>query len=64
MSIPDLDRIIKISQIFGVSTDYLLRDEMEMPRPENYSAVTESGVEGEESLKHISPEEAGIIWSW
>lgn len=59
MSIPDLDRIIKISQIFGVSTDYLLRDEMEMPRPENYSAVTESGVEGEESLKHISPEEAG-----
>lgn len=27
-SIPDLDRIIKMSQIFDVSTDYLLRDEI------------------------------------
>ena len=28
-SIPDLDKIVKLSQIFGVSTDYLLRDDME-----------------------------------
>lgn len=28
-SIPDLDKIIKLSQIFGVSTDYLLKDEIE-----------------------------------
>lgn len=28
-SIPDLDKIVKLSQIFGVSTDYLLRDEIE-----------------------------------
>lgn len=28
-SIPDLDKIIKLSQIFGVSTDYLLKDELE-----------------------------------
>lgn len=26
-SIPDLERIIKLSQIFGVSTDYLIKDE-------------------------------------
>lgn len=28
-SIPDLDKIVKLSQIFGVSTDYLLKDEIE-----------------------------------
>ena len=28
-SIPDLDRIVKMSALFGVSTDYLLKDEME-----------------------------------
>ena len=28
-SIPDLDKIIKLSEIFGVSTDYLLKDEIE-----------------------------------
>ncbi|MEY8352945.1 helix-turn-helix transcriptional regulator [Lachnospiraceae bacterium 54-53] len=28
-SIPDLERILKLSQIFGVSTDYLLKEEME-----------------------------------
>lgn len=28
-SIPDLDKIIKMSEIFGVSTDYLLKDELE-----------------------------------
>lgn len=28
-SIPDLDKIIKLSQLFGVSTDYLLKDELE-----------------------------------
>lgn len=28
-SIPDLDRVIKLSQIFSVSTDYLLKEEIE-----------------------------------
>lgn len=28
-SIPDLDKIIKLSTIFGVSTDYLLKDDLE-----------------------------------
>ncbi|MBQ6261465.1 MAG: helix-turn-helix transcriptional regulator [Firmicutes bacterium] len=30
-SIPDMSRIIRLSQIFGVSTDYLLKDELEAP---------------------------------
>ena len=28
-SVPDMGRILKLSQIFGVSTDYLLKDEIE-----------------------------------
>lgn len=28
-SVPDLDKIIRLSQLFGVSTDYLLKDEVE-----------------------------------
>lgn len=35
LSIPDLDKILLISEIFGVSTDYLLKDELgnELPAP-------------------------------
>ena len=29
MSIPDLDKIIKLSDLFEVSTDYLLKDELD-----------------------------------
>lgn len=28
-SVPDLNRIIKMAELFGVTTDYLLKDEME-----------------------------------
>ncbi len=34
-SIPDLNKIIKLSSIFGVSTDYLIKDELEELTPEN-----------------------------
>lgn len=46
-SIPDLDRILKMSDIFGVSTDYLLKDDvdpadtppqMDAPQPEEEGA--------------------------
>ena len=34
-SIPDLDKIVKLSELFGVSTDYLLKDEVDdAPAPE------------------------------
>ena len=28
-SVPDLDRILQMSALFGVTTDYLLKDELE-----------------------------------
>lgn len=51
LSIPDLDKIIKMSSLFGVSTDYLLKDEVEEIQP----ATTEKG--GADGLV-ISMEEA------
>lgn len=33
MSIPDMDKIVKMSNLFGVSTDYLLKDEIETLQP-------------------------------
>lgn len=35
-SVPDLDRVIKLSELFGVTTDYLLRD---VPEPESLAQV-------------------------
>lgn len=32
-SVPDLDKIVQMSRIFGVSTDYLLKDELEEQGP-------------------------------
>ncbi len=32
-SVPDLGRIVQLSELFGVSTDYLLKDELEMEEP-------------------------------
>ncbi|MBQ3392607.1 MAG: helix-turn-helix transcriptional regulator [Lachnospiraceae bacterium] len=32
-SVPDMNRILKLSDIFGVTTDYLLKDEMELETP-------------------------------
>ena len=28
-SVPDMDRIVQMSRLFGVTTDYLLKDEIE-----------------------------------
>lgn len=51
-SVPDLDKILKLSQIFGVSTDYLLKDEIE-----EEPGVIEDVYE-EEKIKRVSMEEA------
>ena len=40
-SIPDMARILRLAEIFGVSTDYLLKDEIESAEP---LVIPESGV--------------------
>lgn len=55
LSIPDLDKILLMSEIFGVSTDYLLKDEFgeELPAPKE--EISES------KFRKVSMEEANAF---
>lgn len=53
-SIPDLDKLIKLSEIFGVSTDYLLKDDME----ETAGAGADSFQEEKPAARKVSLNEA------
>ena len=55
-SIPDLDKILQMSRIFGVSTDYLLKDEQD--ETDSLSAAKE-----ESALRRVSMEEASTYLS-
>ena len=52
MSIPDLEKIVKMSSLFGVSTDYLLKDELEVELPSETMATDD------EQCRSVSLEEA------
>ncbi len=54
-SIPDLDRILKMSTIFGVSTDYLLKDDVE---PADTPPQMDAPQPEEEGARMIGMEEA------
>ena len=58
-SVPDMNRIIALSEIFGVSTDYLLKDEME-PEPNTAASTVEIPISVEEEIgvRTVSMEEA------
>ena len=53
-SVPDMNRILAMSDLFGVSTDYLLKDEIEADRPAEIP--TDSDLE--EPLRRVEMEEA------
>lgn len=57
-SIPDIDKIITMSGLFGVSTDYLLKDELEK---EQYSETED--VYEKSQLRSVSLEEANLFMS-
>lgn len=58
-SIPDLDKIIKLSRLFGVSTDLLLKDELELTdSPPEQSLPPQAEKEPEAPPRQISLEEA------
>lgn len=61
-SVPDLAKIVRLSELFGVSTDYLLKEEMEMPEPGDV-AVNGSVSEKDsgEYLRRVSMEEANAF---
>lgn len=55
-AIPEIEKLLKLSELFGVSMDYLLKDEME---------ETETGVSMQEppSVRRVSMEEASAFLS-
>lgn len=55
-TVPDLERILQMSQLFGVTTDYLLKDELEQ---EQFSAGEE-----ETPLRRMSMAEANAFLDW
>ena len=55
-SVPDLNRILQLSEIFGISTDTLLKDELDLaPVLHNLPDTTEP------PLRHVSLEEANTF---
>lgn len=54
-AIPDLKKILQLSEVFGVSTDYLIRDEIE-EGPALEQAPVDNGLE--ETVRSVSMEEA------
>lgn len=66
-SIPDLDKIVKMSLIFGVSTDYLLKDSIEAGRESEEVMecnTAELGMD-EKAIQMISMESAErLFWSF
>ena len=43
-SIPDLDKVVQMSRLFGVTTDYLLKDELEESQPAECDAAPQSSL--------------------
>ncbi len=53
-SVPDLEKLLQLAKVFGVSTDYLLKDEME-------EAEYAESVEEEHNVRYVSMEEANAF---
>ena len=60
-SVPDMKKILLLSEVFGVSTDYLLRDEIE-ERQEPEAVQVDPGTEDE--VRSVSMEEANAFLAY
>lgn len=56
-SVPDLEKIIRLSKLFGVTTDYLLKDEIELDEEAQTPAIDEETLSG----RYVSLEEASAF---
>lgn len=57
-AVPDMNRIIRLSEIFGVSTDLLLKDDLELSNAVS-GELGESGLDG--GVRSVSMEEASAF---
>ena len=53
-AVPDLEKMLRLSQLFGVSTDYLLKDEIETAEPA-------AGAAEDSTLRRVTLEEANTF---
>ena len=58
-AVPDMKKIVQLSDLFGVSTDYLLRDEIETMTPSEAVSV-DDGL-GEDVVRSVTMEEANAF---
>ena len=58
-SIPDLDKLLKMSELFGVSTDYLLKDELE--EEPGVVQIKDKPDASQENIKKVSVDEANTF---
>ena len=58
-SIPDLQRILQMSELFGVTTDYLLKDEIEEERQNEYVETKTIKVSMEEANQYLDMKSRG-----
>ena len=56
-SIPELDKIVKMSEIFGVTTDYLLKNDEKNTSPITENKTMEIQLETAKSTKHVRDED-------
>lgn len=60
-SVPDMEKILQLSNLFGVSTDYLLKDEITQPETKTafpITAQTAADYGETKPLRRVSMEEA------
>lgn len=57
-SVPDMEKILQLSNLFGVSTDYLLKDEITQPETKTASSITAQTAAG---VRHLcSPKRSSL----
>ena len=62
-SMPDLDKIVQLSELLGVSTDYLLKDAMDEPEKDAPGQAAQLDAPAEAPARRVTREEAGRFLS-
>ena len=57
-AVPDMKKLLQMSELFGVSTDYLIKDDIDSPLPAGVVPV-DDGLE--EAMRKVSMEEASAF---
>ena len=59
LSVPDINKVIAMSSLFGVTTDYLLKDDAEAEETEETENADDENADAEEAEATNAPEDNG-----